>query len=111
MILKRRRSTFGMWAARTRAAAPHGCRNIRTLAEEAAALPAVVEAVEKLKGNQLDGQLVNLLALKRDGLLESWILLNGGGDPGISRDYAAYRKAHHDQLRAYLDMYIIHPKH
>jgi len=30
-----------------------------------------------------------------------------GTDAGIARDYAAYRAAHHDELRAYLDKYVI----
>ncbi len=79
-----------------------------TLEEEAAALNATAEAIDPLKTTHLDPQLGNLLALKRDGLLEAWILLSSGADAGIVKDYAAYRDAHHMELRAYFDKYIIH---
>jgi len=80
-----------------------------TLAEETAALNAVVDAFSALKTAPADPQVAALAALKNDGVLEAWILLNGGRDEGIAKDYAAYRAAHHDQLRAYLDRYIIRP--
>lgn len=56
----------------------------------------------------MDPRLADLLALKGDGLLQAWIVLNGA-DAGIARDYAAYRAAHHDESRAYLDKYVIRP--
>lgn len=80
-----------------------------TLAEEVAALSSVADVIDRRKATRLDPQLANLILLKGDGLLEAWILLNGGADAGIARDYAAYRDAHHEQLRAYFDKYIIHP--
>ena len=80
-----------------------------SLAEETAALNAVASALDRQLVPHLDPQLANLFALHRDGLLEAWILLNGGPDPGILQDYATYRNAHHLELRAYFDKYIIHP--
>lgn len=66
-------------------------------------------AIDLLKATHLDPQLGNLLALKRDGFLEAWILLSGGPDPGIDLDYAAYRAAHQAELRGYIDKYVIRP--
>jgi hypothetical protein len=69
----------------------------------------VANAIDPLKAAHLDPELANVLALKRDGLLEACILLSGGADAGVAQDYAAYRAAHHVELRAYFDKYIIHP--
>ena len=78
-----------------------------TLEEETAALNAVADAIDRQKAAHLDPQLVNIVLLKRDGLLEAWILISGGPDPGIGQDYATYRDGHHAELRAYFDKYII----
>lgn len=80
-----------------------------SLAEEGAALSAVADAVGRTKAKHLDPQLMNILLLRTDGLLESWVLLSGGRDDGIARDYAPYRAAHHLEMRAYLDKYVIRP--
>ena len=88
---------------------PNETQYRHTLAEETAALTAVANAVERLNAPHLDPLLANVLALKRDGLLEAWILLNGGPDPSLAPDYAPYRDAHHAEIRAYFDKYIIHP--
>jgi len=88
---------------------PNEAQYRHTLAEEAAALNAVADAVDRQPAAHLDPQLANVVLLKRDGLLEAWILLSGGADSGIAQDYAAYRAAHHIELRAYFDKYIIHP--
>ena len=79
-----------------------------SLAEETAALEAAAGAIDLQKSTHLDPQLANLLSLKRDGMLEAWILLSSGTDAGIAQDYASYRAAHHVELRAYFDKYIIH---
>ena len=88
---------------------PNETQYRHTLAEEVAALDATAGAIDLRKVTHLDPQLANVLSLKRDGLLEAWILLSGGADSGIAQDYAAYRAAHHADLRAYFDKYIIHP--
>src|SRR5580658_547778 len=87
---------------------PNETQYRRTLEEEVAALDATAAAIDLQKATHLDAQLANILSLKRDGLLEAWIFLSGGPDPGIAQDYAAYRAAHHAELRAYFDKYIIH---
>jgi len=88
---------------------PNETQYRHTLEEEIAALTAVVDALNRQKAPHLDPQLANVLSLKSDGLLEAWILLSGGADAGIAQDYAAYRAAHHAELRAYFDKYIVHP--
>jgi tetratricopeptide (TPR) repeat protein len=88
---------------------PNESQYRHTLAEEVAALNAVADAIARQQAPHLDPQLANVASLKRDGLLEAWILISGGPDPGIAQDYAAYRDAHHVELRAYFDKYIIHP--
>jgi hypothetical protein len=88
---------------------PREAQYRHTLAEEAAALNAVVDALGARKTAPADPQIAALVALQNDGVLEAWILLNGGQDEDIARDYASYRSAHHDELRAYFDRYIIRP--
>lgn len=80
-----------------------------SLEEEVAALDAVADAIDQQKDPHLDPQLANVILLKRDGLLAAWLLLTSGADAGIARDYAAYRDAHHTELRAYFDKYVIQP--
>lgn len=80
-----------------------------SLAEEVAALSALADTVDRKKAKHLDPQLMNILLLKGDGLLEAWVLMSGGMDAGIAQDYAVYCAAHHTEMRAYLDKYVIHP--
>jgi len=79
-----------------------------SLAEEAAALSAVADAIDTKKAKHLDPQLMNVFLLKSDGLLEAWVLLSSGMDAGIAQDYAPYRATHHAEMRAYFDKYLIH---
>jgi hypothetical protein len=88
---------------------PNETQYRHTLAEETAALNSVADAIDRQKAAHLDPQLANILLLKGDGLLEAWILISGGPDPGLAQDYAGYRDTHHLELRAYFDKYIIHP--
>jgi tetratricopeptide (TPR) repeat protein len=82
-----------------------------SLAEEVDAYSAVASrASEGLKSGEftaLTPALQNLVKLKEEGLLESYILL-ARGDAGIAKDYAAYREAHRDQLRQYMNEWVIH---
>jgi tetratricopeptide (TPR) repeat protein len=75
-----------------------------SLAEELAALRAVVEGVQNQmkdkKINQLTPALDNLMKLSDAGLLEAYILF-ARPDQGIARDYVAYRKTNRDKLRRY----------
>jgi tetratricopeptide (TPR) repeat protein len=86
---------------------PNETRYRHSLREEAGALRAVAEMVErqikegKLKEPSLDVSIANLLRLNRAGLLEAYVLL-ATPDEGIAQDYAEYRKTNRDKLRRYL---------
>ena len=73
------------------------------------ALNAVANAAALQNAPHLDPQLATLITLQKAGLLESWILINGS-DLGIQRDYAAYRDGHRDQLRTYIERYVLLPQ-
>lgn len=81
-----------------------------SLAEEADALRTVLESVQtqmkEKRIKQLDPSLAALQRLERDGMLEAYILL-ARADQGVAQNYAAYRKAHKEQLRRYVVEYIL----
>jgi len=82
-----------------------------SLREESESLRAAAEIVEsqlkegKLKESSLDASIANLLKLRRNGLIEAYVLL-AMPDEGIARDYAEYRKNNRDKLRRYLNEYV-----
>jgi hypothetical protein len=80
-----------------------------TLKEEDAALIAVAEIMKegKIKRENLDESLRNLVELHDAGMLECWILISGSDD-GIAQDYDGYRKQHRQLLRDYLDRFVVH---
>jgi len=80
-----------------------------TLKEEDTALGAVVEIAKegKIKREELDESLRNLLDLSDAGMLDCWILINGA-DQGIAQDYDAYRKEHRQLLHDYLERFVVH---
>jgi len=83
----------------------------RSLKEEAEALDTMVsviaeDAKSKKKAKSMDPSLVALVQLDHAGLLEPFVLFNRA-DAGIARDYPAYRAAHRDLLRRYLDEYVV----
>jgi tetratricopeptide (TPR) repeat protein len=83
----------------------------RSLKEEAEALDAMVtviaeDAKSPEKAKTMDPSLLALIQLDHAGLLEPFVLFNRA-DAGISKDYAAYRTAHRDVLRRYLDEYVV----
>jgi tetratricopeptide (TPR) repeat protein len=80
-----------------------------TLKEEDAALGSVVEIARegKIKREELDESLRNLVELSDAGMLDCWILINGA-DQGIAQDYEAYRKDHRQLLRDYLARFVVH---
>jgi len=83
----------------------------RSLKEEAEALDAMVSVIaEDAKSNKkaksMDSSLLALVQLDHAGLLEPFVLFNRA-DPGIARDYSAYRDVHRDILRRYLDEYVV----
>jgi len=83
----------------------------RSLKEEAAALDAMVkvlapEAASESKAKKLDPTLLQLVQIDQKGLLEPFVLLNRA-DPGIAKDYPAYRTEHRDKLYQYMDEYVL----
>lgn len=83
----------------------------RTLKEEVEALDTMVsviaeDAKSKKKAKNMDPALLALVQLDHAGFLEPFVLFNRA-DSGIARDYAAYRAAHRDLLRRYLDEYVV----
>ena len=79
-----------------------------SLKEESTALRAVVTTVKgkKLKPEQLDESLRNLVELYDAGMLDCWILISGA-DKGIEQDYAVYRKDHRQLLHDYMDRFVV----
>ena len=90
---------------------PSGYRH--SLAEEMDALTQMLAAVRQqlsartLNDAALDPGLKQLLQLQDDRMLEPWILMTGW-DAGTRQDYFAWRPAHREQLKAYLDRYVVH---
>ncbi len=83
----------------------------RSLKEEAEALHTMVsvladDAKSKKKAKNIDPALLTLVQLDQEGFLEPFVLFNRA-DAGIARDYAAYRAAHRDVLRRYLDEFVV----
>lgn len=89
---------------------PTGPRH--TLAEEVASINALLADVQRkldagtVTREKLEPSLRNLLALKKDGMLECWILVSEN-DAQIQFDYPDYRKQHRGLLAAYLDNYVV----
>jgi tetratricopeptide (TPR) repeat protein len=85
-----------------------------SLTEETKALRAVLAQVDVLEESkqmtesQLDPTLRSLRLLDKDGMLESWLLLDHW-DQGLAQDYPAYRPGHRDILIAYMKKYVVHP--
>ena len=82
-----------------------------SLAEELAAMRAVVELVQtqikEKRTKKLTVSLENLKSLHDAGLLEAYILF-AHPDQGIARDYAGYRRTNRDKLKRYwLDVVIL----
>jgi tetratricopeptide (TPR) repeat protein len=82
-----------------------------SLKEEAEALDTMVtilskDAKSKKKEKEMDPSLLALVKLDQAGFLEPFVLFNRA-DAGIAQDYAAYRAAHRDVLRRYLDEYVV----
>lgn len=83
----------------------------RTLKEETEALDTMVavlaeDAKSKKKAKNMDPSLLALVQLDHEGFLEPFVLFNRA-DAGIAKDYTAYRVAHRDVLRRYLDEYVV----
>jgi tetratricopeptide (TPR) repeat protein len=84
-----------------------------SLPEESEALTAAVKVLEKLEADgksarQVDSDtgLVLLLKLYEAGLIEPYILFSLG-DPGIARDYIAYRGHNRERLEEYMNKFVV----
>ena len=80
-----------------------------SLMEEDAALSSVAVAVKgkKIKPENLDESLRNLVELKNAGMLDCWILISGA-DNGIAQDYDVYRNQHRQLLHDYIERFVVH---
>jgi hypothetical protein len=56
----------------------------------------------------LDPALAMLVKLADEELLEPFVLVSRA-DQGIARDYPAYRDAHREKIRQYINEWLIHP--
>jgi len=84
-----------------------------SLPEESEALTAAVKVLEKLEADrknirQVENNtgLVLLLKLYEAGLIEPYVLFSLG-DPGIARDYTAYRGRNRERLEEYMDKFVV----
>jgi Flp pilus assembly protein TadD len=86
-----------------------------SLPEESEALTAAAMALEKLRPDPANAQLLAdnsapglLLKLHEAGLVDPYVLFSLG-DEGIARDYDAYRAANRDKLEQYMDKFVMPP--
>ena len=81
-----------------------------SLAEESASLHAALKSLRNasLPESGWDSTFRALADLEKDNMIECWILLDAP-DNGTAQDYLAYRAAHRDLLRAYIEKYDLHP--
>lgn len=82
-----------------------------SLKEEAEALDTMVSVIAKdakspKKAKDMDPSLLALVGLDHAGMVEPFVLFNRA-DAGIAQDYPAYRAAHREVLRRYLDEYVV----
>lgn len=81
-----------------------------SLAEEVDAFTTVLKVYDELtakkKPAQVDPQIAKLQELRDRGFLEPYILLQRA-DAGIAQDYPAYREAHRDKLRDYIEYLVV----
>jgi hypothetical protein len=80
-----------------------------SLAEEADCIRAMLAVAkeQKIPEKKLSTSTKLLMELDRNGMLESWILLDHA-DQGIAQDYVAYRKDHRDVMAKYIAQYDVH---
>jgi tetratricopeptide (TPR) repeat protein len=80
-----------------------------TLKEEDSALSTVASTVKdkKIKTEDLDESLRNLVEVSNAGMLDCWILISGA-DEGIAKDYDAYRSEHRQLLHDYIERFVVH---
>ncbi len=95
----------GLWRqSKFKEAYPSEATYRHSLAEEVTALKMARVVAGGEAGHTKD--YGDLARLDDDGMLEPYVLVSAP-DAGIAKDYAAYRAAHRDQLRSYLDRYVV----
>jgi tetratricopeptide (TPR) repeat protein len=80
-----------------------------SLKEEVAALRAATKVLAEQKNSDpknVDRSLQIVMKLDKEGLLEAFILL-ALPDEGIANDFAAYRRTNVDNLRRYVNQYVL----
>jgi len=82
-----------------------------TLREEADSLRLMITVLKEQKNyakklKDLDPSLQSLIKLQEVGFLEPFVLLNRA-DGEIAKDYAPYRAANRDNIRRYLDDFVV----
>ena len=88
---------------------PEETKYRHSLKEEAAALRAAIRVLDEKKikdPKKLDQSLQTIIRLDKDGFLEAFILL-AIPDEGIAQDFVAYRKTNVDNLRRYVQTYVL----
>jgi tetratricopeptide (TPR) repeat protein len=78
-----------------------------SLKEEAEPLDTMAKTITRDgKTKDVDPGLLALVQIDESGLLDPFVLYNRA-DKDLARDYPAYREAHRDTLRRYLDDYVV----
>ncbi len=90
---------------------PNLPRGRHTLQEETHALDLMITILKKQSHdrkmwNALDTSLQSLVKIQEAGFLEPFVLLNRA-DAEIAQDYDAYRASKRDQIRRYLDEFVV----
>ncbi len=83
----------------------------RTLREEADCLSVMISSLKEQKDykkhpEKLDASLQELIKIQDAGFLEPFVLLSRA-DNDIAQDYASYRDTHRENVRRYLDEYLV----
>jgi len=80
-----------------------------SLKEETEALASLIAVATEIAAKQKAppaGMLATLAEIKKTGLLEPFALLNRA-DRGIAQDYAPYRDSNRDNIRRYLNEFVV----
>ncbi|HEV7220320.1 MAG TPA: hypothetical protein VGN39_15725, partial [Terriglobales bacterium] len=83
----------------------------RTLREEADSLNLMITVLKEQKDypnnlKRLDPTLQALIKIQEAGFIEPFVLLNRA-DPEIAKDYESYRALHRENIRGYLDTFVV----
>ena len=90
---------------------PNELKYRRTMKEEADSLRLMITVLKEQKNyaknlKNLDPALQSLIKIQEAGFLEPFVLLNRA-DNEIAQDYDAYRASNRDQIRRYLDEFVV----